>query len=163
MPRFRFRRPKKQHLCLKNDGKRGGSGMRRKNRILSCHFPSHSHLVSFGMIDNQWLTKIQAIFGCFKSTRAQIRFSQIVYYQHLTRIMAGCGPEKGWKRKWSHGFSDGRRNYKKTSLYRTHSEAKNFILWKKLNIIERKTRLELATPTLARSCSTNWAISAYIR
>ena len=26
---------------------------------------------------------------------------------------------------------------------------------------ERKTRLELATPTLARSCSTNWAISAY--
>ena len=25
---------------------------------------------------------------------------------------------------------------------------------------ERKTRLELATPTLARSCSTNWAISA---
>ena len=26
---------------------------------------------------------------------------------------------------------------------------------KKLNIIERKTRLELATPTLARSCSTN--------
>ena len=26
---------------------------------------------------------------------------------------------------------------------------------------ERKTRLELATPTLARSCSTNWAISAF--
>ena len=26
--------------------------------------------------------------------------------------------------------------------------------------LERKTRLELATPTLARSCSTNWAISA---
>ena len=26
--------------------------------------------------------------------------------------------------------------------------------------IERKTRLELATPTLARLCSTNWAISA---
>ena len=25
---------------------------------------------------------------------------------------------------------------------------------------ERKTRLELATPTLSRSCSTNWAISA---
>ena len=28
--------------------------------------------------------------------------------------------------------------------------------------IERKTRLELATPTLARLCSTNWAISAYL-
>ena len=26
--------------------------------------------------------------------------------------------------------------------------------------LERKTRLELATPTLARLCSTNWAISA---
>ena len=26
---------------------------------------------------------------------------------------------------------------------------------------ERKTRLELATPTLARLCSTNWAISAW--
>ncbi len=26
--------------------------------------------------------------------------------------------------------------------------------------LERKTRLELATPTLARSCSTNWATSA---
>ena len=26
---------------------------------------------------------------------------------------------------------------------------------------ERKTRLELATPTLARLCSTNWAISAF--
>ena len=28
--------------------------------------------------------------------------------------------------------------------------------------IERKTRLELATPTLARLCSTNWAFSAYL-
>ena len=28
--------------------------------------------------------------------------------------------------------------------------------------VERKTRLELATPTLARLCSTNWAISANI-
>ena len=28
-------------------------------------------------------------------------------------------------------------------------------------IRERKTRLELATPTLARLCSTNWAISAF--
>ena len=28
--------------------------------------------------------------------------------------------------------------------------------------LERKTRLELATPTLARLCSTNWAISARI-
>ena len=28
------------------------------------------------------------------------------------------------------------------------------------NFKERKTRLELATPTLARLCSTNWAISA---
>ena len=28
---------------------------------------------------------------------------------------------------------------------------------------ERKTRLELATPTLARLCSTNWAISAFTR
>ena len=27
--------------------------MRRKNRILSCNFPPHSHLVSFGIIDNQ--------------------------------------------------------------------------------------------------------------
>ena len=27
--------------------------------------------------------------------------------------------------------------------------------------MERKTRLELATPTLARWCSTNWAISAF--
>ena len=27
--------------------------------------------------------------------------------------------------------------------------------------LERKTRLELATPTLARLCSTNWATSAY--
>ena len=27
-------------------------------------------------------------------------------------------------------------------------------------VIERQTRLELATPTLARSCSTNWAIAA---
>ena len=26
--------------------------------------------------------------------------------------------------------------------------------------MERETRLELATPTLARSCSTNWAIPA---
>ncbi len=30
-------------------------------------------------------------------------------------------------------------------------------------LMERKTRLELATPTLARSCSTNWATSAYCR
>ena len=29
-----------------------------------------------------------------------------------------------------------------------------------LSACERKTRLELATPTLARLCSTNWAISA---
>ena len=29
--------------------------------------------------------------------------------------------------------------------------------------LERKTRLELATPTLARLCSTNWAISAFLR
>ena len=29
-----------------------------------------------------------------------------------------------------------------------------------LFFVERKTRLELATPTLARLCSTNWAISA---
>lgn len=28
-------------------------------------------------------------------------------------------------------------------------------------ILERETRLELATPTLARSCSTNWAIPAF--
>ena len=28
-------------------------------------------------------------------------------------------------------------------------------------VLERKTRLELATPTLARLCSTNWAISAF--
>ena len=30
----------------------------------------------------------------------------------------------------------------------------------RLPFLERKTRLELATPTLARLCSTNWAISA---
>ena len=30
-------------------------------------------------------------------------------------------------------------------------------------LVERKTRLELATPTLARLCSTNWAISAVLR
>ena len=37
------------------------------------------------------------------------------------------------------------------------------MLWKNecLND-ERKTRLELATPTLARLCSTNWAISAHV-
>ena len=29
-------------------------------------------------------------------------------------------------------------------------------------VLERKTRLELATPTLARLCSTNWAISALV-
>ena len=36
-------------------------------------------------------------------------------------------------------------------------------LWKWFNLskCERKTRLELATPTLARLCSTNWAISAF--
>ena len=28
-------------------------GMRRKNGNLSCNFPPHSHLVSFGIIDNQ--------------------------------------------------------------------------------------------------------------
>ena len=28
-------------------------------------------------------------------------------------------------------------------------------------LLEQKTRLELATPTLARLCSTNWATSAY--
>ena len=33
--------------------------------------------------------------------------------------------------------------------------------WKRIS--ERKTRLELATPTLARLCSTNWAISAFWR
>ena len=32
---------------------------------------------------------------------------------------------------------------------------------KRLSAFERKTRLELATPTLARLCSTNWAISAF--
>ena len=32
--------------------------------------------------------------------------------------------------------------------------------WRWHHIMERKTRLELATPTLARWCSTNWAISA---
>ena len=31
------------------------------------------------------------------------------------------------------------------------------LIW---NVNERQTRLELATPTLARSCSTNWAIAA---
>ena len=30
-----------------------------------------------------------------------------------------------------------------------------------ITAFERKTRLELATPTLARLCSTNWAISAF--
>ena len=36
------------------------------------------------------------------------------------------------------------------------------IEWENLrfDVKERKTRLELATPTLARLCSTNWAISA---
>ena len=48
-----FRWPEKQHLCLKNDRKRDGSGMRRKNGILSYNFPPHSHLSSFVMIDNQ--------------------------------------------------------------------------------------------------------------
>ena len=37
------------------------------------------------------------------------------------------------------------------------------ILIKNTMKTERKTRLELATPTLARLCSTNWAISANIR
>ena len=32
--------------------------------------------------------------------------------------------------------------------------------FRKYLLMERKTRLELATPTLARLCSTNWAISA---
>ena len=32
--------------------------------------------------------------------------------------------------------------------------------WSKIFSLERKTRLELATLTLARLCSTNWAISA---
>ena len=31
----------------------------------------------------------------------------------------------------------------------------------RVDFLERKTRLELATPTLARLCSTNWAISAF--
>ena len=31
-----------------------------------------------------------------------------------------------------------------------------------ITAFERKTRLELATPTLARLCSTNWAISAFV-
>ena len=37
------------------------------------------------------------------------------------------------------------------------------IEWENLrfDVKERKTRLELATPTLARLCSTNWAISAF--
>ena len=35
------------------------------------------------------------------------------------------------------------------------------VLCSTFQILERETRLELATPTLARSCSTNWAIPAF--
>ena len=43
-----------------------GSGMRRKNRNLSYHFPPHSQPSSFGVIDNQRFTKMQAGFGCLR-------------------------------------------------------------------------------------------------
>ena len=45
------------------------------------------------------------------------------------------------------------RDYKSRALANWAKEANTFE-------VERKTRLELATPTLARLCSTNWAISA---
>ena len=44
--------------------------------------------------------------------------------------------------------------YSKTFL---ENKSRNCVL---LISIERQTRLELATPTLARLCSTNWAIAA---
>ena len=46
--------------------KANGSGMRRKNRILSYHFPPHSHPTSFKIIDNQQLTKTLTVFGCLR-------------------------------------------------------------------------------------------------
>ena len=42
------------------------------------------------------------------------------------------------------------------TMLRSGHEKRSVVNWPE----ERKTRLELATPTLARSCSTNWAISA---
>jgi len=46
--------------------KANGSGMRRKNRILSYHFPPHSHPTSFKIIDNQQLTKTLTVFRCLR-------------------------------------------------------------------------------------------------
>ena len=66
-------RPVKQHLCRGNAGKGmevgwklDGSGMRRKNRNLSYHFPPHSQPFSFEIIDNQQLTKLRTVFGCLR-------------------------------------------------------------------------------------------------
>jgi hypothetical protein len=39
--------------------------MRRNDKILSSHFPPHSHPTSFKIVDNQWFVKTRAGFGYF--------------------------------------------------------------------------------------------------
>ena len=55
--------------------------------------------------------------------------------------------------------------YNRTPSGDFFARAQRLCRWQNLSqhfcwLLERKTRLELATPTLARLCSTNWAISA---
>ena len=66
------------------------------------------------------------------------------------------------RNRWFSGFglSDQKwENLSETAFQRGFSLLCPFLF----GLLERKTRLELATPTLARLCSTNWAISAIFR
>ena len=82
----------------------------------------------------------------------------------LSHVMAVCilsmvgplGLEPRTDRLWA-GCSN-QLSYRPVSIDRKSRKA--FILRELQTFMERKTRLELATPTLARWCSTNWAISA---
>ena len=83
-----------------------------------------------------------------------------------------CG--KGWGRTTIFGFSvrridllcylpiSRRAEYSKLIQNCTLNLADWFLPWRIYSPFEQKTGLEPATPTLARSCSANWAISAYV-
>ena len=83
----------------------------------------------------------------------------------LSHVMVVCilsmvgplGLEPRTDRLWA-GCSN-QLSYRPVSIDRKSRKA--FTLRELQTFMERKTRLELATPTLARWCSTNWAISAF--
>ena len=85
-------------------------------------------------------------------------------WENLSEFFSGFLPLEltSWMDSWmvlgKNGKSGGERP-KNSLLIFSKLQQKSPINW--LSFFERKTRLELATPTLARSCSTNWATSAW--